>query len=261
MSCFGTHAAGMWRKTLPADSAWVSFAATEPTERPVSFAHFFRRDWACPAALSFAYLAAIFRQRGHRVEYGLDRVPPKADVYVFNPALATLDLERQAMAAALEQRPTPVVLVVGAVARWLPAALARLAGHDGRRRSGAVALETRRGACGRIATCERRPGRRSRRIAATRLGTARSAAISHRLRLLEIPQRVHRAKPRLHAEMRLLPLYCRWRRHPLSRARGRRRRNAPRDEEVRLSVVQVPRSVVRSRPPPHARACRPHRSA
>src|SRR5580658_6763827 len=73
--------------------------------------HFFRRDRR-PAALSFAYLAAIFRRRGHRVEYCLDRVPPRADLYIFNPALATLDLERQAMAAALDQTPQPTVLVV-----------------------------------------------------------------------------------------------------------------------------------------------------
>jgi radical SAM superfamily enzyme YgiQ (UPF0313 family) len=45
---------------------------------------------------------------------------------VFNPALATLDLERRAMAEALAQTPQPQVLVVGAVARWLPAALADL---------------------------------------------------------------------------------------------------------------------------------------
>ena len=87
--------------------------------------HFFRRDYR-PAALSFAYLAAIFRRLGQRVEYSLDRVPPGADVYVFNPALATLNLERQAMVAALDQTPQPRLLVVGAVARWLPEAFAGL---------------------------------------------------------------------------------------------------------------------------------------
>ena len=87
--------------------------------------HFFRRDHR-PAALSFAYLAAIFRRRGHRVEYCLDRVPTGAEVYVFNPALATLDLERQAIVTVLKQQPQPVVLVVGAVARWLPEVFAGL---------------------------------------------------------------------------------------------------------------------------------------
>ncbi|HEX3726350.1 MAG TPA: hypothetical protein VHV08_08905, partial [Pirellulales bacterium] len=34
--------------------------------------HYFKRDRR-PAALAFAYLAAIFRSLGHRVEYALDR--------------------------------------------------------------------------------------------------------------------------------------------------------------------------------------------
>jgi anaerobic magnesium-protoporphyrin IX monomethyl ester cyclase len=76
---------------------------------------FFKRDRR-PVALAFAYLAAIFRTLGHRVEYALDRVPVGADLYVFNPSLITLALERAAMARALADSPGARVLVTGAVA-------------------------------------------------------------------------------------------------------------------------------------------------
>ena len=46
-----------------------------------------------PVALNFAYLAAIFRQLGHTVEYAEDNIPTGADLYVFNPSLITLHLE------------------------------------------------------------------------------------------------------------------------------------------------------------------------
>ena len=45
----------------------------------------YRRDRR-PAALNFAYLAAVLRRLGHTVEYCVDRLPPSADLYVFNPA-------------------------------------------------------------------------------------------------------------------------------------------------------------------------------
>jgi anaerobic magnesium-protoporphyrin IX monomethyl ester cyclase len=77
--------------------------------------HYFKRDRR-PVALVFAYLAAIFRSLGHQVEYALDRVPPGADLYVFNPSLITVPLERQAMARALAATPGCRVFVVGAVA-------------------------------------------------------------------------------------------------------------------------------------------------
>ncbi|MCC7476047.1 MAG: radical SAM protein [Pirellulales bacterium] len=73
-----------------------------------------------PVALNFAYLAAIFRRLGHTVEYCVDRLPSRADVFIFNPALQTIELELQGIKAALKQAPRPRVLVVGAVAHALP---------------------------------------------------------------------------------------------------------------------------------------------
>lgn len=61
--------------------------------------HLFKRDRR-PVALNFAYLAAIFRGLGHTVEYAEDSVPHGADIYVFNPALVTLPMERKAMRKA-----------------------------------------------------------------------------------------------------------------------------------------------------------------
>ncbi len=80
--------------------------------------HFFKRDTR-PVALNFAYLAAIFRKLGHQVEYSLDRVPRGADLYVFNPSLITVALERQAMVQALAETPGCRVFVTGAVANSL----------------------------------------------------------------------------------------------------------------------------------------------
>jgi anaerobic magnesium-protoporphyrin IX monomethyl ester cyclase len=79
----------------------------------------YRRDRR-PVALNFAYLTAIFRRLGHSVEYCVDRLPPHADIYIFNPALQTIDLEQAAIRRALKQSPKPRVLVVGAVAYALP---------------------------------------------------------------------------------------------------------------------------------------------
>jgi radical SAM superfamily enzyme YgiQ (UPF0313 family) len=76
---------------------------------------YYKRDTR-PVALIFAYLAAIFRKLGHQVEYSLDRVPKGADLYVFNPSLITLALERQAIAKALAENPGCRVFVTGAVA-------------------------------------------------------------------------------------------------------------------------------------------------
>jgi radical SAM superfamily enzyme YgiQ (UPF0313 family) len=87
--------------------------------------HAYKRDRR-PVALVFAHLAAIFRRLGHAVEYSEDRVPPGADVYVFNPSLITLPLERKAIEAALRQTPRPKVLVTGLVAYALPEAFAGL---------------------------------------------------------------------------------------------------------------------------------------
>ncbi|MGD9722293.1 MAG: radical SAM protein [Pirellulales bacterium] len=88
--------------------------------------HFYKRDYR-PVALTFSYLAAIFRSLGHQVEYALDRIPAGADLYVFNPSLITLALERQAMQRVLETTPGCRVFVVGAVAFAMPEAFDGLA--------------------------------------------------------------------------------------------------------------------------------------
>lgn len=73
-----------------------------------------------PVALNFAYLAAIFRRLGHSVEYCVDATPPDADLYVFNPALQTIDIEQRVIGEVLKQSPRPRVLVIGSVAHALP---------------------------------------------------------------------------------------------------------------------------------------------
>ena len=68
----------------------------------------------------FAHLAAVFARLGHRLKYVVDRPPRGADLYVFNPSLITLDLERQVIARLLAEEPQARVLVVGTAASMLP---------------------------------------------------------------------------------------------------------------------------------------------
>jgi radical SAM superfamily enzyme YgiQ (UPF0313 family) len=86
---------------------------------------FYRRDRR-PAALLYAYLAAAFARLGHHVQYVVDQPPRGADLYVFNPSLITLDLERQVIARLLDKEPTAHVLVVGTTASVLPEMFADL---------------------------------------------------------------------------------------------------------------------------------------
>jgi radical SAM superfamily enzyme YgiQ (UPF0313 family) len=79
----------------------------------------YRRDHR-PVSLTFAYLAAIMGKLRHSVEYCVDSLPTKADLYIFNPALQTIDLEQEAIRAALKASASSRVLVVGAVANALP---------------------------------------------------------------------------------------------------------------------------------------------
>jgi anaerobic magnesium-protoporphyrin IX monomethyl ester cyclase len=85
----------------------------------------FRRDRR-PVAMNFAYLAAIFRRLGHTVEYCEDRLPSRADLVVFNPALATLRAERQAIVQLVSQSPSTQVLITGPVAHSLSETFADL---------------------------------------------------------------------------------------------------------------------------------------
>jgi anaerobic magnesium-protoporphyrin IX monomethyl ester cyclase len=79
-----------------------------------------------PVALHFAYLASIFRQLGHTVEYQVDSVSGGADLYVFNPSIITIDLEREAMKQVLATAPRARILVTGVVGHTMPEAFADL---------------------------------------------------------------------------------------------------------------------------------------
>ena len=72
------------------------------------------RDYR-PTALNFAYLVAVLKKLGHAVCYSLDEVVP-ADVYIFNPALLTLDDEVKTIRSIVDDNPKAKVLVVGQVA-------------------------------------------------------------------------------------------------------------------------------------------------
>ena len=74
-----------------------------------------------PVAMNFAYMAAIFKKLGHCVRYVEDHTPA-ADVYVFNPSLLTLAIERQAMQHVAKSHPSAKILVIGQVAYALPEA-------------------------------------------------------------------------------------------------------------------------------------------
>jgi anaerobic magnesium-protoporphyrin IX monomethyl ester cyclase len=86
---------------------------------------FFTRDRR-PTALIFAHLAGIFRRLGHTVEYAVDRSPPPSDLYVFCPALLTLEVERRMIAALVKKNPSARVFVVGILATVMPTAFADL---------------------------------------------------------------------------------------------------------------------------------------
>jgi anaerobic magnesium-protoporphyrin IX monomethyl ester cyclase len=87
--------------------------------------HFYNRDRR-PVALLYAHLAAIFRRLGHTVVYTEDALVHGADLYIFNPSLLTLKLERDAIARLLAAEPAARVLVVGTVASVMPEAFAGL---------------------------------------------------------------------------------------------------------------------------------------
>jgi len=60
-------------------------------------------------------LVAVLKQLGHTVSYSLDEVVP-ADVYIFNPALLTLDDEMATIRSIVDSNPQAKVLIVGQVA-------------------------------------------------------------------------------------------------------------------------------------------------
>ncbi len=80
---------------------------------------FYLRDRR-PVALSFAYLAAIFHKLGHTVRYCTEKVPPKADLYVFLPSLLSLDYELQIAHKLRQQQPRVPLLIVGPLVHAVP---------------------------------------------------------------------------------------------------------------------------------------------
>ena len=99
-SC-GTRENSTWRRTLPAALASASFpamaACSAGSSAGTTSAIAAPRPWCSPTWPPFFAAWAI------DVEYVLDRVPTGADLYVFNPSLITVPLERQAMAQALAE--------------------------------------------------------------------------------------------------------------------------------------------------------------
>ncbi len=86
---------------------------------------FYKRDHR-PTALTFAYLAGIFRKLGHEVLYGEDEIVPNGDVYVFSPSLITLNLELEAIREVVRTQPSARILIVGILATTLPQAFAEV---------------------------------------------------------------------------------------------------------------------------------------
>jgi len=76
--------------------------------------HLYKRD-VRPTALNFAYLVAVLKQLGLEVNYCVDEIVP-ADVFIFNPALLSLDLEMQTIEKISAQYPKSKILIVGQVA-------------------------------------------------------------------------------------------------------------------------------------------------
>jgi len=74
----------------------------------------YKRDYR-PTALNFAYLTAVLKKLGQHVQYSLDEIVP-ADVYIFNPALLTLDLEMKTVETIAKRYPQSKILIVGQVA-------------------------------------------------------------------------------------------------------------------------------------------------
>ena len=80
--------------------------------------HFYRNDYRSPS-LAFGYLAAGLRKAGHAVEYSLEATP-QAEVYIFNPALMTVNHEAAVMRQLNQRSPKTRLLVVGQVASTMP---------------------------------------------------------------------------------------------------------------------------------------------
>ncbi len=78
--------------------------------------HLYLRDYR-PTPLNFAYLVAIIKRLGHTPIYVLDQEkPPTADVYIFNPALVTLEIEIETIRNVRKRNPNAKILIVGQVA-------------------------------------------------------------------------------------------------------------------------------------------------
>ncbi len=79
-----------------------------------------------PVTLALANMAAVFKELGHAVRFVEDAPAGDADLYVFHPALATLDEERAAMREIRSRRPGAKILVTGVVGYAMPQEFAGL---------------------------------------------------------------------------------------------------------------------------------------
>ena len=159
-----------------------------------------------------------FATLGHTVEYALERVPAGADLYVFNPSLITLPLERarHATGVANDRR-------AAACSSWGPWPIRCP------RRSTALAVTIVKGEAeqllwklddvlARQANDPFDVGKvaRSGLAAVARLVAILAAKVQHRLRLYEVPHGAHPAEPRLHAQVQLLPVHHPGKRHAIA---------------------------------------------
>ena len=75
--------------------------------------YMYKRDYR-PVALNFAYMTAVLKRLGHEVVYQQDEIQP-ADVFIFNPALMTVDIECEMMREVSRRYPHAKILVIGQV--------------------------------------------------------------------------------------------------------------------------------------------------
>ena len=180
-------------------------------------------------------------------------VPSGAELYVFNPSLITPALEIvRRFAKCWTKIPRAKVLIIGPGAYApAPGVSMRLDVTIVRRRGRTVVLEA-----GRRAQRHPRRGRRRQRSAdLDHLPFSRLDAIRNRqkiqvcLRLHPFPDGTDSAKPRLHVHLQLLPVH-----HRGKCQRGFRTPESVFEElqhghrEIRLPLVQVPRSAFRPGP-------------
>ena len=203
----GTPAGGESPRILPAVSAWALYgcaAACRQRSSAISSAAN-SGPWRCCTPIwppSFAAWGTGWNTAKIACRAG-------ADLYVFNPSLMTLDLERRAMAAAVGRG----AAAARAGRRRAGPASARGVCRPRRdgcaRRGGAVALELDEVLASESERCDVGVGRRSRRAAAARLVALWARPVPASARFLAISHGADPIQPRLPLRVRLLPVHCR----------------------------------------------------